>query len=102
MYDPKPWFDALSTWQKAGAAYGQMLMSANEVIWHRTTRMALGTMTPKEAAQMVFEKPAAFAKAMEKAAVASAAGQGTAAAALASTLPIRARTTANAKRLRRR
>ncbi len=55
-------------------AYSQMLMSANEVIWRRTTQMATGTMTQPEATGMVLEKVTAMAKATEKASVAAAKG----------------------------
>jgi len=101
MYDFTTVFDAARTWQKASLAYGQMLISANMVIQQRMMQMALGTMKPEEAARMVFEKPAAFAKAFEMAARSHAASQGNAAVMLAALTPIGARTRANAARLGR-
>ncbi len=94
-----PYLTAMTTWQKASTAYGEMLVTAGSVINHRVTQMALGTMKPEEATRMVLEKPAAFAKSMEMAARASAARRGSAAAALAAIKPIGARTRANARRL---
>ncbi|MFD0982422.1 hypothetical protein [Tropicimonas aquimaris] len=102
MYDPRAVSRAMQTWQQASLAYTRMWLSASEVIWTRSMMMALGTMTPKEAAQMVFEKPTAFARAAEKAAVAMATSSGNAAAALASIRPIEAKTRSNARRLRSR
>lgn len=102
MTDPKAFFAAARTWQQAGLAYGQMLMTAQMVIAARTQQMALGTMKPEEATRMVLEKPAAFLKAFEMAARSSAASRGHAATALAALKPIGARTAANAKRLGRK
>lgn len=99
MYDFSAVFDATRTWQKASLAYGQMLMTANMVIQQRMMQMALGTMKPEEAARMVFEKPAAFAKSFEMAARSHAANKGTAAVMLAALTPIGAHTRANATRL---
>ena len=99
MTDPKALMNAARTWQAAGLAYGQMLMTAQTVIGVRVTQMALGVMKPEESARMVLEKPAAFAKSIEMAARAHAAKRGTAAVALAAIKPIGARTAANAKRL---
>ncbi len=99
MFDPTDAFAAARTWNRAALAYGQMLMSANIVIQQRMMQMALGVMTPAEAARMVMEKPAAFAKSMEMAARAGAASKGHAAVALAALTPIGSRTRANAARL---
>jgi hypothetical protein len=99
MFDLNPLFAASRTWQRASMVYGQMLFSATMVIQHRMTQMALGTMKPQEAARMVFEKPAAFAKAFEMAARTQAANKGAAAVSLAAIKPIGARTRANAARL---
>lgn len=101
MYPPKDWISAATTWQKAGLAYGQMVMTANQVIAMRTMQMALGTMKPAEAARMVMEKPTAFAKSMEMATRSAAASRGIAAATLAGIKPIGAKTKSNAKRLRK-
>ena len=100
MWNFTPLLDAAMTWQKTSFAYGQMMWTANLVIQKRVMQMALGTMKPEEAMRMVFEKPAAFAKSFEMAARTSAAGKGTAAAALAAIKPVGARTRANAQRLK--
>ena len=102
MYDPRSYLSALMTWQKAAMAYAQMWMAANEVIWRRTTDMALGTMSASEATRMFFEKPVAYARAAEKAAMAGARGKGTASAALAAIKPVGAKAKSNARRLRSR
>ena len=101
MTDPKVLLAAARTWQAAGMAYGQMLMTAQQVIAHRTMQMALGTMKPEEATRMVLEKPAAFMKAFEMAARSAAASRGHAATTLAGIRPIGAKTASNAKRLGR-
>lgn len=90
---------AARQWQRAALAHGQMLATANIVIRKRCLEMALGTMKHEEAARMVLEKPAAFAKAAEMAARARAARRGHAAVALAAIQPLGARTRANALRL---
>lgn len=102
MYDPMAMMRAAMTWQKAGLAYTQMLVTANQVIAVRTMQMALGTMKPEEAARMVLEKPSALAKSMEMASRSAAASRGFAAATLAGIKPIGAKTASNMKRLSRR
>ena len=95
-------FSVAEAWQSAALAYGRMYLSANEVIQRRTMQMAFGQMNPEEAARMVFEKPAAFASAFERAARATAAGRDPLTVAMAAVQPIGAKTSANARRLRRR
>tara|TARA_B100000749_G_scaffold267171_1_gene243866 strand:- start:241 stop:540 length:300 start_codon:yes stop_codon:yes gene_type:complete len=92
---------AAQSWQDAAVAYGRLYWSAQEVMQRRTMQMALGQMRPEEAARMVFEKPAAFASAFERAARATVKGYDPMSVALAAVQPIGARTRANAKRLRR-
>lgn len=92
----------VATYQKTAIESQKMWLSASEVIWRRSMQMAMGTMTPVEAAQMVFEKPAAFAKATEKAAVAAAGNKGAATALAAFLTPIGTKAGSNAKRLRKR
>lgn len=83
-------------------AYSQMLMSANEVIWRRTTQMATGTMTQPEATGMVLEKVTAMAKATEKASVAAAKGATPPLAIMNAALaPYGTKTRSNARRLRK-
>ena len=96
-----PYLAAALTWQKAAMAYGQMAVTANQVIAVRTTQMALGVMKPEEAARMILEKPAAFARSFEMAARAQAASKGHAAVALAALTPLGAKTGSNARRLQR-
>ncbi|WP_193139720.1 hypothetical protein [Meridianimarinicoccus sp. MJW13] len=101
FFPQKSLFDAMQTWQRANLATAEMMMAANLVILNRTTQMMLGMMSSQEAARMIFEKPAAFAKSMEMAARAQAAGRDHAAMALAAVRPIRTKTRANARRLSR-
>ncbi len=92
----------LSTaWMRFAVTYTQMCMSAGEVIARRSLRMSQGEMTSSEALGMVMEKASAFALASEKAAVAAARGGDPAAIASAALRPIRARTRANVRSLRR-
>ncbi len=101
MYDMKAAMKAALTWQEVSLSYGRMMISASEVIQKRTLQMALGQLGPGEAARMVMEKPAAFAKSFEMATRAAAGSKGTAAAALAAIRPIEARTRSNSRRLRK-
>ena len=87
--------------QDAALAYGRMYVSANEVIQRRSLQMAFGQMGPEEAARMIFEKPAAFATAFERAALATVAGKDPVTVAMAAVNPIGQKTQANARRLRR-
>ncbi|MBE3637414.1 hypothetical protein [Mangrovicoccus algicola] len=101
MYDMKTAFRAVETWQQVNLAYGRMILSAGEVVQKRMLQMALGTMKSEEAARMVLEKPAAFAKSFEMASRAAAGSKGTAEAMLAAIRPIEASTRANSRRLRK-
>ncbi|MBP7000537.1 hypothetical protein [Amaricoccus sp.] len=67
----------------------------------RTMAMASGTMTPHEAVAMFMEKPAAFATAAEKAAVAAARGGDAARIASAALRPYGVKTRSNVRRLRK-
>ncbi len=100
MFGFMPLMASTLTWQQAALAYGRMYVSAQEVIQRRTLQMALGQMHPEEAMRMVMEKPAAFAEAFERAALATVSGQGAADVALAAVSPISAKASANAQRLR--
>ena len=82
--------------------YSQVWFYASQVIWQRSAHMALGTMSQREAVRMFYEKPVAYAKAAERAAMAGASGKGVAGAAVAAIRPIRTKTKSNAKRLGRR
>lgn len=92
---------AMQAWGEYAMAYSQMLMSANEVIWRRTTQMATGTMTQPEATGMVLEKVTAMAKATEKASVAAAKGATPLAIMNAALAPYGTKTRSNARRLRK-
>jgi len=81
--------------------YTQMCVSAGEVITRRSLRISQGVMTNAEAVAMVMEKATAFTLASERAAVAAARGADPAAIASAALRPIRARTRANVRSLRR-
>ena len=100
MYDMRTMMNAGFTWQRAALAYGEMLMTAGQVIQKRSLQMAMGTMKPEEAVRMVLEKQSAFAKSVEMAARSSAAGRGHAATTLAAIKPIGSKIRANARRLR--
>jgi hypothetical protein len=102
MFSPLAFNKAMQTWQQTQLAYTRMWLSAAEVIWTRSMMMSLGTMSSSEAARMVFEKPVAFAKAAERAAVAAASSNGAAAATLASIRPYESKTRSNVRRLRKR
>ncbi|ETX16734.1 hypothetical protein OCH239_01790 [Roseivivax halodurans JCM 10272] len=92
-------FKAAQDWQRAGFQGMQMMMSAGAVIQIRTMQMSLGIMNPAEAARMIFEKPAVFAKSAELTSRALAGNKGFAAASMAGLRPIGSATRANQKRL---
>jgi hypothetical protein len=96
---PKDLYRSASLWQRAALDYTQMCVFASQVIWQRSAEMALGTMSAREATRMILEKPAAFAQASQKAALAGVSGKGAAGVAAAAIRPIRSKTRANAKRL---
>jgi hypothetical protein len=91
---------AMQAWGRMAGAYAQMSFAAAEVIARRTRMMASGSMSAPEAARMVMEKPATFAEAATKAAMAAVSGKDAVAVAAAAVKPIRAKTRANARRLR--
>lgn len=88
-------------WPNAVFAWQRMWMSAAEVIWWRSMQMALGTMTQTESTNMVMEKPVAFAKAAQQAALAAATGKTPAHVAVAGIKPVSRKARSNASRLRR-
>ena len=102
MYDPRPFMSAAAAWQNATIAYSQMWVAAYEVIWRRSIDMALGRQTAAETTRMFFEKPVAFARAFEKAALAGVKQKGPAGTTLAAIKPIKNKAASNARRLRRR
>ncbi|TVQ55886.1 MAG: hypothetical protein EA355_08805 [Rhodobacteraceae bacterium] len=97
MFDMK----AATAWARLGVASTRMALSATEVVWRRSMMMAQGGLSAPEAARMVMEKPAAFALAAQRAAVAAARGGDAAKVASAALKPIGVRTAANARRLRK-
>jgi hypothetical protein len=99
FYDPRA-VKAFQAWGRMATAYTQMSFAAAEVIARRTRMMADGSMTAPEAARMVLEKPAAFAEAAQKAAMAAVSGKDAVAVTSAALKPIRSKTRANARRLR--
>lgn len=102
MFNASTFLQAASLWQKAAMDYSQMWFYASQVIWQRSADMALGTMSQREAVRMIYEKPVAYTKAAERAAMAGASGKGVAGAAIAAIRPIRSKTRSNAKRLGRK
>jgi hypothetical protein len=101
MAVPLPGLAAIKAWGRIAQGLTQMNLAAAEVIWQRSTMMALGAMSAPEAARMWLEKPTAFATAAEKAMTAAARGGDALAVTAAALRPYRRRTTANARRLRR-
>lgn len=102
MINPNIFIQATSLWQKATVDYTQMWFYASQVIWHRSAQVALGTMSHREATKMFFEKPVAYARAAEKAALARARGKGIAGSAVAAVGPLKTKTRSNASRLNRK
>lgn len=93
--------DAYMAWARLAGVWGRMSMAAGEVIVRRTAMIARGTMSGPEAAKMMMEKPAAFAEAAQRAAVAAARGGDATRVAAAALRPIGAKAAANARRLRK-
>lgn len=87
-------------WIALGLQQQSLLTSAGETIARRTVLMGQGTMTPLEATSMMFEKPAAFAEAYHKAAVAAVKGKNPISVTTEFLKPITRATESNAKRLR--
>jgi hypothetical protein len=92
----------MASWNRLGMASLQLALASNEVIWRRSMQLAAGTMTPVEAARMMFEKPTAFARAAERAAVAAATRKGPLAVTESFIRPIGTKARGNARRLRRK
>ena len=92
---------AIRAWTNLATAYSRMNLAAAEVIMRRTHRMAIGMMTPPEAAGMVLEKATAFATAAERAAVAAASGGDMTKIAGAALRPYDAKTRSNVRKLRK-
>ena len=87
-------------WMALGFQQQRLAMSAGETILRRSMMMGMGSMGAVETASMWFEKPAAFAKGYEKAAIAMARGKPSAQVMTDFLEPIAASAGANAKRLR--
>jgi|GEM_PF-2777537 len=88
-------------WIALGFQQHRLFMSAGETILRRSMMMSTGSMGAVEATSMWFEKPAAFAKGFEKAAIATAKGKPYAQVMTEFLRPIAASATSNAKRLRK-
>jgi len=93
---------AWMAWQKAAFDYQKMWLAASEVVWRRSLQIGMGTMSPVEAARMVMEKPAAFALAAQKSAMAAVGGKSAPAIASAAVRPVGSAARANARRLGKR
>jgi hypothetical protein len=100
VIDPYKSIQAANAWMRFATHYSQMNMAAFEVIMRRTILMSQGAMSAPEAVGMVLEKATAFVAAGEKAAMAAARGGDATKIAAAALRPIRAKTRANARRLR--
>lgn len=90
----------MTSWMKLATAYTEMSVNAGEVIYHRTLRMACGTMTQPEAMEMVMEKATAFASATESATLAAARGGDMLGIATAALRPYDIKTRSNVRDLR--
>ncbi len=88
-------------WIVLGFQQQRLLMGAGETILRRSMMMGTGSMGAAEAVSMWFEKPTAFAKGFEAAALAAAKGQPQAQIMTAFLRPIAASAAANAARLRK-
>ena len=88
-------------WVALGFEQQRLMMGAGETIMRRAMMMGTGDMGAAETASMWFEKPSAFAKGFEKAAVAAARGKPHAQVMTEFLKPIAASAAANADRLRR-
>jgi hypothetical protein len=93
--------NALQTWTRFAVAYARTTASAAEVITRRSQRIALGAMTPPEAAGMVLEKSTAFAASAERALVAAAKGRDPVSIATEALKPYGTKTRSNVRKLRR-
>jgi len=93
-FDPTDWI-SLSLQQQG------LAMSAAETIVRRTILMGTGTMNGVEATSMMMEKPAAFARGFERAAVAAAKGRSPVQVTEEFWKPVAGSAGANAKRLRK-
>jgi hypothetical protein len=78
-----------------------LALGAAETIARRMTMMGSGTLSGVEATAMMFEKPAAFAKGMERAAIAATKGQNPSRVMTEFLKPISASAGSNARRLRK-
>ncbi len=98
---PMPDYSNMFTsWLKLASGFMEMTMNANEVIYHRTMKIASGAMTQPEVVAMVMEKATAFATSTERAAMAAARGGDPVGIATEALHPYRAKTRSNARKLR--
>ena len=93
--------EVMGAWLDFAMAYHEMSWAAGEVVLRRSLRIAQGSMTGPEAAEMVMEKASTLAAAAERAVVATARGANPLAIATAALQPIHNKTRANARKLRR-
>lgn len=97
---PKPTLPTILDYSNALFQQQKLAMAATETIWHRTTQMALGQMSPTENMAMWLEKPTAMAVGFEKASLAAIAGKSPLNVMQAALEPMTKKATSNAKRLR--
>lgn len=88
-------------WGRIATGLAQLGITASEVIWRRSLLTALGTLSLREAQQMIVEKPATLATATGRAMNVAMRGGHPAAVTAAALRPYRSRTVKNARRLRR-
>jgi len=90
----------LEAWSRVASAIARLTISSAEVIARRGAMMAQGAMSAPEAAQMMMEKPAAFATSAQRAMAAAVRGRDAAAITSAALRPLKTTAAANARRLR--
>ncbi len=94
LFNPMEYF-TLALQQQA------LFVASVQTIWLRSGLIVTGAMTPVEATRMWVEKPATFAKGMERGARAATRGKSPAKVMSAAFKPISAKASSNARRLNR-
>lgn len=100
MFEDLNGMKALEAWSRVASAYARLTIASAEVIALRTAMMAQGSMSAPEAAQMMMEKPTAFATSAQRAMAAAVQGRDAAAITSAALRPLKTAAAANARRLR--
>lgn len=91
----------LVAWQRIAVSMAQVGLAAGEVVWRRSVMTAFGSLSLREAQQMIAEKPATLAVAIGNALTVAARGGDPATVTAAALGPYTSSTASNARRLRR-